>query len=103
MTGEPTFKLPPDGKNPYCFFVFSNFSFFFTGVLGGVYNTGKHSFYPLYSLSPLHGLTQGGGWRKGEGEGGKEGGRHIIPVVMELTCWMIIQFISSKQNYRPFI
>lgn len=74
MTGEPTFKLPPDGKNPYCFFVFSNFSFFFTGVLGGVYNTGKHSFYPLYSLSPLHGLTQGGGWRKGEG-GGREGGR----------------------------
>lgn len=69
MTREPSLKLPPDGEHPHCFF--STFFYCCVCMCGG-YNTVKHSLCPLYSLSSLHGLKQGGGWR-GEGrEGARE-------------------------------
>lgn len=39
--------------------------------------------------------------RVGGGSRGEGGRRHMIPVLRELTCLIILQFKPRKQNYRP--
>lgn len=43
------------------------------------------------------------GSRESRGRGSEERGRHVIPVLRELTCLVSVQCKSRKQNCGPHI